>query len=95
VQGAVKVVKNGKKIAEITEPGEYFGEMAVILGEPRSASIVSKGRSMVKRFPGEKLPEVMEKYPDVAKFLFETLVKRLDQANKVTLKLVNNFVQKS
>ncbi|MBN1848945.1 MAG: type IV-A pilus assembly ATPase PilB, partial [Deltaproteobacteria bacterium] len=34
VQGAVSVVKQGNKIARIVEPGEYFGEMAAISGEP-------------------------------------------------------------
>jgi type IV pilus assembly protein PilB len=92
-QGAVTVAKHGKKIAEIVEPGEYFGEMAAVSGEPRSASIISKGRSTVRRFPGDKLPEIITKYPDVARHLFEIIVSRLDHANKVTVKLVNDVMQ--
>ncbi len=90
VIGAVSVVKDGKKIAEITEPGEYFGEMSAISGEPRSASITSKGRSKVKRFPGDKLQEVIQKYPDVANHLFKTVVNRLSQANNIIVKLAND-----
>ncbi|MCP4673043.1 MAG: type IV-A pilus assembly ATPase PilB [Desulfobacula sp.] len=82
VQGGLYVVKGGKKIAEIVQPGEYFGEMSAITGEPRSASIMSKGRSSVKRFPGDKLIEVIEKYPDVAKHLFGILAARLDNTDK-------------
>jgi len=89
VNGAVMVVKDGKKIAEITEPGEYFGEMSAISGEPRSASIVAKGRCKVKRFPGDKLMEVIEKYPEVGKYLFKTVVGRLGQANSIIVKLAN------
>jgi len=89
VQGGLYVVKAGKKIAEITEPGDYFGEMSAITGEPRSASIISKGRSSVKRFPGDKLTEVIEKYPDVAKHLFSRLAERLDMTNKRFVKLLN------
>lgn len=85
VRGSLYVVKAGKKIAEIHEPGEYFGEMAAITGEPRSASIMSKGRSEVKRFPGDKLLEVIEKYPDVARHLFGIMASRLSQANKLLL----------
>jgi type IV pilus assembly protein PilB len=95
VQGSVMVVKNGKKIAEIVEPGEYFGEAAVITGEARSASIVSKGRSRIKRFPGDKLPEIMEKYPDVAKQLFEESERRLQQSNLKMVKLLHGMKQKS
>ncbi len=94
VQGSLNVAKHGKKIAEIMQPGEFFGEMAAISGEPRSATIVSKGRSVIKRYPGDKLPEIITKYPDVAKHLFEIIVGRLDHANQVTVKLVNDIMQK-
>ncbi len=94
VQGAVHVVKGGKKIAEITQPNEYFGEMAAITGEPRSASIVSKGRSVIKRFPGDKLLEIIEKYPDVAKHLFEVLAGRLDRADKIMVNMIRGIKKK-
>lgn len=89
VTGALLVVRDGKKIAEITEPGEYFGEMSAISGDPRTASIMAKGRCRVKRFPGDKLMEVIEKYPEVGKYLFKTLVGRLSQANNIIVKLAN------
>ncbi len=93
VRGALAVVKDGKKIAEITQPGDFFGEMAAISGEPRSASIMAAGKAVVKRFPGEKLHEVIEKYPDVAKHLFQILVGRLDRSNKLTTKLAADLVK--
>lgn len=87
IQGAVMVVKDGKKIAEIVQPNEFFGEMSAISGEARSASILSKGRSKIKRYPGDKLMEVIEKHPQVAKHLFSTLVGRLGQANEIIVRL--------
>jgi type IV pilus assembly protein PilB len=91
VQGALYVVKDGKKIAQIVQPGEYFGEMAAISGERRTASIISNGRSIIRRFPGEKLPELIEKYPEVARNLFELIVSRLNKSNEVTIKLLNQL----
>jgi len=91
VQGALYVVKQGKKIGEIIQPGEFFGEMSALSNEPRSATIISKGRSVVKRFPGDKLSEIIEKYPDVSKHLFETLASRLDHANKINIRLANKL----
>jgi type IV pilus assembly protein PilB len=88
IQGSLIVVKGGKKIAQIVQPGEYFGEIAAITGEPRTASILSNKRSIVKRFPGDKLEEVIENYPDVAKHLFEVLGTRLHQADKNLVKLI-------
>lgn len=91
IQGAVYVVKGGKKIAEITQPGEYFGEMAAITRDARSASIISKGRSKIKRFPGDKLEEVIEKYPEVAKHLFTVLAARLHQTDRRLVSLINQI----
>ncbi|MCK5507117.1 MAG: cyclic nucleotide-binding domain-containing protein, partial [Desulfobacterales bacterium] len=93
IQGALIVVKGRKKIAEIVQPGEYFGEMTAITGEPRSASIISKGRSIIKRFPGDKIYELIEKYPDVSKHLFEIIAGRLHQADKIIVKLINERKQ--
>ena len=87
VRGKVAVLRGGKKIAEITEPGEYFGEMASILNEVRSASIVSASRCTVKRYPGDKLGELIEKYPDVSKHLFKTLVGRLQKTDRIVVQL--------
>jgi type IV pilus assembly protein PilB len=87
IRGALTVIKGGKKIAELTEPGEYFGEMAAISGEQRAASIISQGRSTVKRFPGDKLEEVIRKYPEVSEHLFKTIVTRLQKSNQIIVKL--------
>ena len=87
IRGALTVIKGGKKIAELTEPGEYFGEMAAISGEQRTASIVSQGRSTVKRYPGDKIEEVIEKYPDVSRHLFKTMTSRLQKSNQIIVKL--------
>lgn len=95
IQGAVMVVKDGKKIAEIVQPGEYFGEMSAITGETRSASIVSKGRSIIKRYPGDKLNEIIAKYPEVSAHLFKTLANRLAQANSIMVKLAGGAAKKA
>jgi len=53
IRGALMVIKGGKKIAELTEPGEYFGEMAAISGEQRTATIISQGEA-----PSNDTPEI-------------------------------------
>lgn len=90
IQGSLMVMKDGELIAEIVEPNEYFGEMAAISGEPRSATIVSRGRTRLKRFPGDKIMEIIEKHPKVSKHLFKTLVSRLDQADDVIVRLTGS-----
>jgi len=87
VRGKVAVLKKGKKIAEITEPGEYFGEMSCLLGEARYASVVAVGRCKIKRYPGEKIHELIEKYPKIAKRLFRTMALRLQKTNNILIQL--------
>ena len=65
--------------------------MAAITGTPRSASIISKGRSKIKRFPGDKLIEIIEKYPDVAKHLFTVLADRLNETDRKLVSLYNQI----
>ena len=87
IRGGLAVVKGGKKIAEITEPGEYFGEAEALSGQSRSASIISMGRSTVKRYPGNKLDEIIEKYPAISRKIFQAMGRRLDMSNQLLVKL--------
>jgi len=89
VRGALIVVRNGKKIAEIARPGEYFGEMAALTDKPRTISVISRGKSAIRRFPGDKLLEIIEKNPDVAKHLFETMALSLNRSHEIIGKLIN------
>lgn len=94
IQGTLTVVKGGKKIAELTNQGEYFGEVAAITGEIRSASVVSQGRSIVKRYPGEKISEIIEKFPDISSKIFLSLANRLKITDQIVLKLASAQTQR-
>ena len=87
IRGKVGVLKQGKKIAEITEPGEYFGEMACLMNEARYASVVSLGRCKIKRYPGDKLLELIEQYPEISRKLFKTMAKRLRKTDNIVIQL--------
>ena len=87
-KGALIVIKNGKKIYELTQPGEIFGEMSAICSTTRTASVISNGPVVVKRFPGEKIFEIMESKPDIAKYLIKTITSRLTHANDLIVDLV-------
>ncbi|MCW5212257.1 type IV-A pilus assembly ATPase PilB [Desulfobulbus sp. TB] len=87
IRGKVGVLKQGKKIAEITEPGEYFGEMACIMNEARYASVISLGRCKIKRYPGDKLLELIEQYPEISRKLFKTMAKRLRKTDNIVIQL--------
>lgn len=82
IQGQLLIMKNDRFIGEITQPGEYFGEMSALTNEPRSATVRSKGKSIVKVFPGEKLKETIENYPDISLTIIDSLLRRLGDMDK-------------
>jgi type IV pilus assembly protein PilB len=92
IKGELVVVRNGKKIADIMQPGEYFGEISAITGKPRSETVMSRGNSVVQRFPGDKLPEIIEKYPDITTKLLEVNADRLNYAHNIIVNYMNKKV---
>jgi type IV pilus assembly protein PilB len=93
IQGCLEVFKGQNLIAEISQGNTYFGEMSAMVGSRRSATIRSKGRSIVKVFPGDKLPEVLENYPDISKQIIDTLVLRLNESSNRLSEMMQNRVE--
>jgi CRP-like cAMP-binding protein len=80
-QGLV-VSKSGNEIGRIMTPGEFFGEMASLLNQKRSATITSKGSSVVQVYSADNIQDMIEEHPELAKRIISTLAKRLSQAIK-------------
>ena len=57
--------------------GGYFGEMAAIDGQPRSAGILAITDATIARMPAMAFREIIHKYPDVAEQLLLQLVSRI------------------
>jgi CRP-like cAMP-binding protein len=68
-------------------PGEFFGEMASVLNQERSATITSKGNSAVQIYSAEHIEDMIEEHPEIAKKMISTLAKRLSQATKKIARL--------
>jgi CRP-like cAMP-binding protein len=85
-QGLV-VSKGGREVGRITNPGEFFGEMASVLNKVRSATIISKGSSVVQVYSADNIQDMIEEHPEIAKRIIRTLAKRLSQATKEITRL--------
>ena len=79
--GAVQVVLEGgggrRESIAVLGPGESFGEMALLSGEPRSATIITVKDTTVWRLSREAWHELIEKYPTWLLHYGATLSKRL------------------
>ena len=69
VKGKVRVVNYSLSGREITfddvGDGKYFGEMAAIDGEPRSASIMALTECMVAALPAEQFRQMLAVHPEI------------------------------
>jgi diguanylate cyclase (GGDEF)-like protein len=75
LSGAVEVSKQGKRIAE-GNPGEYFGEMALIERKERSATLCAVGAAVVMEIPEEQFLRYIAKNPQALLALLRTLSDR-------------------
>ncbi len=73
LQGAVKVrLFNEQDVAEL-QAGSVVGEVALVDEEPRSATVVSVGPSIVAVFPAAAVRELMARRPQVRATLMRNL----------------------
>jgi NTE family protein len=64
-------------------PGETFGEMALLTGEPRSAAVRAMAPTVVRVVPRDEFLDIAVRYPVLLFNLSRVLVGRLSQASRV------------
>ena len=80
LQGAVKVIRANKVLAEIRDPWSFIGEMGVLRDEPRSASIITLAECKFLVFPVNDLSFIFKNESLTQKFL-KALADRVDSAS--------------
>ncbi|MBS2028010.1 MAG: cyclic nucleotide-binding domain-containing protein [Deltaproteobacteria bacterium] len=72
VQGRVRVLRGDaserKAVAEMDE-GTFFGEMAMMTGAPRVATVEAVGKVVLMVFPPERIAAIVKEHPSVARAL--------------------------
>lgn len=63
-QGTVSVWRKAEKVAEMHE-GDFFGEMALLSGAPRTATVKAETDVVVLEFPRESMAPIVTRYPGV------------------------------
>lgn len=75
VKGSISVLKGIKKVAEINEPGTFFGEMSPLLGKARTATIITNEISTFMVIPAQAMGTLIN---DMGMKLSKVLAERLD-----------------
>lgn len=84
LEGSATVSLHGTERRTL-HPGDYFGEISMIDGKPRSASVqVGEGLRTLS-LPAWEFRPLLEEQPEIARTLLLTLCERLRQAEERTV----------
>ncbi len=76
LEGKAEVVKEGEKLAEIGA-GNFFGELGVIDGQPRTADVIALTETKCWILSQWAMKSIIANHPEVALSMLEELARRL------------------
>ena len=81
LDGEVEVRKGDRVMAVIREPDSYIGEMSLLLGTPRTATLVARKDCRMIRVPEAKVTDFFAHSPALGIKLARVLAMRLQEMN--------------
>lgn len=89
ISGTVSVTASGAPISSIDEPGAVFGEMAMLLDSPATATATAVGECRFKR--ADDAESYLRDHPQLALRIAGTLARRLDLVTRYLADLRNQY----
>lgn len=74
--GTATVSRDGKPIAKLG-PGDFFGELAVLAGVPRTATVTADTDMVIEALNRQEFSSLLDESPAIAKKVLLAAVKRL------------------
>lgn len=78
-----KRVRGGEKTFAVLGPGEFFGEMAILNGEPRSATATAAEDAMLLEVDAKRFEGMITKQAEIAVRFIQKLARRLQDADQM------------
>jgi CRP-like cAMP-binding protein len=76
VSGRARIVRNGETIGEVVR-GDFFGELALIEEQPRSATVIADEDTECLLFPAWEFTALLAEHPELAVPIMRALIARL------------------
>ena len=76
LEGTARAERDGEEIATFG-PGDFFGEMALLVHGPRTATVVATSPMQVRAFHKSEFDDLLDRSPDVAVKILRTTAERL------------------
>lgn len=73
-------------ILNVVHEGEYLGEMSLITGAPRTASVRARGAVVLLSISRTQLMDLLQRHPHLASTMVSVLSRRLDNTNISTFR---------
>lgn len=93
VSGTIYVYSKGKLVSSLTPDDIFMGEMSFLLSNRRSATVVSKGRSVMIRISKQDFVNLIKENPHYGIFLARLLAQRLARLNLRTSRLNTEYLK--
>ena len=82
VEGEAEVVRDGEVIA-VRGPGTFLGEIALLLDQPRNASVVARTPMTIDVIDRQDFRRLLDEFPDLHAPLLEATARRLAELDDV------------
>ncbi len=89
VRGRVRVAVEARGLRDVAElkEGDFFGEMSLLTGCPRSATVIAVGALRAVSLRAEDLRPVLQKHPEVARDMAAFAASRKMQLDELTARI--------
>ena len=87
VSGSLEIYSGEKLLSTLTPDDLFLGEMSFLLNDRRSATVVSRGRSVLMTIPKKSFVNVIKRQPHYGIFLARLLAQRLSRLNATVANL--------
>jgi len=84
VEGEVEIHRDTESLAVLGRH-DYFGEMSILDGEPRSATVTARSDCLLLRLRQSDFYGILERHFNVALTIIHTLTRRLRDINQGTI----------
>lgn len=84
----VKQVRGGEKTFAVLGPGEFFGEMAILNGKPRSATAVAMEPVTLVEIDAVRFESMITTQAEIAVRIIQKLARRLENADALIAILI-------
>ena len=81
LEGSAQVMRGDAELARLG-PGDFFGELAVLDGEPRTADVVALEDTTCLVLTRWAMKSIIPAHPNVALGMLEELARRLRESNR-------------